>query len=345
MNSQGKILIIDDSEIAQKLLLTILEHENYEVKVANDAFQAFEVLTKFKPDIILLDIMMPKMDGYEFTKKIKCLDDFNSIPIILVTALNDQESKIKGLQAGAEEFISKPIDRIELLVRIKNLIKIKKYYDKLYYLNKHLEDIIQKKTEQLNFSYIEAIISLSRIVEDIYESGHNVSIKLSRCSTFFATQLKCDEDFISTLRYASTIYDIGKIKIPTEILFKKTPLTDDEWNIVKSHTEHGKNILKATSSPYLNMGSVIAHYHHENFDGTGYPQALKGKEIPIEARIIKICDTYIALRSSRPYRKAYSHEESVNIILNGDNKTKPDHFDPEILSIFKEHHNKLNEIL
>jgi putative two-component system response regulator len=345
MDTTGKILVIDDSEITQKLLLTILEHENYEVKVANDAFQAFEVLTKFKPDIILLDIMMPKMDGYEFAKKIKQLDDLNSIPVIIITALNDQESKIKALQAGAEEFISKPIDRTELLARTRNLVKIKKYHDQLYYMNKHLEDIIHKRTEQLNFTYIEAIIALSRIADNIYENGDNTSIKLSRCSTFLAAQLRCDENFISTLRYASTIYDIGKIKIPTEILFKKTPLTDTEWNIIKSHTEHGKNILKATSSPYLKMGSVIAHYHHENYDGTGYPQSIKEKEIPLEARIMKICDTYVALRSNRPYRNAYSHEESINIVLNGDNKTKPEHFDPEILSIFKEYHNKLNEIL
>lgn len=344
MKISGKILIIDDSEIALKLLSTILEHENYEIRIAKDAFQAFEVLTKFKPDLILLDIMMPKMDGYEFTKRIKNLDDLKNIPIILVTALNDQESRIKGLNAGAEEFISKPIDRTELLIRTKNLIKMKKYYDELSNMNKFLEDTIKKRTEQLSYSYIEAIISLSRIVDGIYEDNSNISTKLSRCSTFLATQLGCDENFIGTLRYASTIYDIGKTKIPRDILYKKTPLTEDDWNLIKNHSEHGSNILKALSSPYLIMGSTISLYHHENFDGTGYPHAIKEHEIPLEARIIKICDIYIALRSNRPYRKAYTHEESINIILKGDNKTKPEHFDPAILLIFKDHHNKFNEI-
>jgi putative two-component system response regulator len=344
MKIPGKILIVDDSEVALKLLSTILEHENYEIRIAKDAFQAFEILTKFKPDIILLDVMMPKMDGYEFTKRIKSLDDLKSIPIILVTALNDQESKIRGLNAGAEEFISKPIDRTELLIRTKNLIKMKKYHDEISNINRFLEETIKKRTEQLNYSYIEAIISLSRIVDNIYEGNSNVSTKLSRCSTFLAAQLQCPENFISTLRYASTIYDIGKTKIPTEILYKSTPLNESDWDIIKSHTEHGKNILKAVSSPYLNMGSEIACHHHENFDGTGYPNAIKGSTIPLEARIIKFCDTYIALRSRRPYRDAYSHEKCIDIILKGDNKTKPDHFDPNILSIFKAQHNKFNEI-
>lgn len=344
MNLLGKILVVDDSDVALKLLSTILEHENYEIRMAKDAFQAFEVLTRFRPDIILLDIMMPKMDGYEFTKKIKSLDDLKNIPIILVTALNDQESKIRGLNAGAEEFISKPIDRTELLIRTKNLIKMKKYHDEISNINRSLEETIRKRTEQLNYSYIEAIIALSRIVDNIYEGNNNVSTKLSRCSTFLADQLECPEDFISTLRYASTIYDIGKTKIPTEILYKNTPLNEADWDIIKSHAGHGKNILKAISSPYLNMGSEIAFHHHENFDGTGYPNATKGDKIPLEARIVKFCDTYIALRSRRPYRKAYAHEECIDIILKGDNKTKPDHFDPDILSIFKAQHNKFNEI-
>ena len=344
MTMPEKILIIDDSEIALKLLSTILEHENYEIRIAKDAFQAFEVLTKFKPDIIMLDIMMPKMDGYEFAKRIKSLDDLKNIPIILVTALNDQESKLKGLSAGAEEFISKPIDRTELLIRTKNLIKMKKYHDELSNMNKFLEDTIKKRTEQLNYSYIEAIISLSRIVDDIYEDNSSISTKLSRCSTFMATQLGCDENFISALRYASTIYDIGKTRIPREILYKKTLLTEDDWGLIKKHSESGNKILKALSSPYLIMASIISLYHHENFDGTGYPHAIKEHEIPLEARIIKMCDIYIALRCNRPYRKAYTHEESINIILRGDNKTKPEHFDPDIMLIFKNQHNKFDEI-
>jgi putative two-component system response regulator len=344
MKIPGKILIIDDSEIALKLLSTILEHENYEIRIAKDAFQAFEVLTKFKPDIILLDIMMPKMDGYEFAKRIKDLDDLKNIPIILVTALNDQESKIKGLNAGAEEFISKPIDRTELLIRTKNLIKMKKYHDEVSNLNKSLEDTIQKRTEQLNYSYIEAIISLSRIIDSIYEGNSDISTKLSRCSTLLANQLNCRENFISTLRYARTIYDIGKTKIPYELLHKKTPLTEADWILIKNHSESGSNILKALSSPYLNIGSTISLYHHENFDGTGYPHAIKELEIPVEARIIKLCDIYLALRCNRPYREPYSHEASVNIIIKGDSKTKPEHFDPNILETFKNQHNKFNEI-
>lgn len=330
----GKILVIDDSPVAVKLLTTILSYEGYTIKAANDSDEAFELLNKYRPDLILLDIMMPKLDGYKVAEKIKQVDELKNIPIIMITALDNQESKIKGLQAGAEEFITKPFDRTELLIRVANLIKIKQYTDIIAEYNISLKKEVKKKTEELDFSYVEIVIALARIIDGIYESSGRQTARISRYSTLITKSLGTSEEFLKTIIYASTIYDIGKIRIPDEILYKKENLTDAEYNIIKKHTIFGKEILDSATSPYLNMAANISLFHHENWDTSGYPISIGGDSIPLEARIIKICDQYDALRCKRPHRNAFTHEQAVKIITQGDKKTIPEHFDPSVLEIF-----------
>lgn len=329
------VLVIDDSAIALKLYKTILRPEKYNVYTCASGKDGIFTASNKKPDVIILDVVMPEMNGFEVAKVLKNNKDTRSIPIIMVTSLDDKESRITGLKSGAEEFINKPVDRTELLVRVNNLMRIKSFNTLLENYNVALEKEVAEKTEKLKFSYVEAIIALSRAAEDIYENNDNHARRICRYSTELAKTLNLDKEFIDQLFYASPLYDIGKIRIPSTLLLKIKPLNNGEIGVIQSHTVKGFHILKSISSPYLMLGAMIALNHHERWDGTGYPNGLKCENIPLGARIVNICDQYDSLRSKRPYRPAFDHKEVLTILAKGDDRTEPTHFDPEILEAFK----------
>jgi len=342
--TKARILVVDDEAPNRKLLVAMLEAEGYSAYEATGGMQAVSLVQRDAPDLVLLDIMMPGMDGYEVTKQLKADAASSAVPIILVTALTDRDSRVRGLESGAEEFVTKPVDRHELRVRVRNLLRLKEYSDALSNLNRSLEAQIRERTRQLLTSYGEAVTTLTRAASYKDEQTGEHVARISFYSVDIAQALGLDEKFCRTIRYASPMHDVGKIGIPDAILQKPSPLDPKEWEVLKTHCALGARLLRGTTSPYLMMGAEIAAGHHERWEGGGYPDGLAGEDIPLSARITNICDQYDALRSERPYKPAYTHERATEIITIGDGRTMPLHFDPLVLEAFKRSTGRFRDI-
>ena len=330
-----EILIVDDDDRARRLLGSLLRGEGFKTMMAANGEEALKLAEEAQPALILLDLMMPGMSGFTVAEKLKANPGTKSIPIIVVSALEDRDSHIRGLEAGAEEYLTKPVDRIDLKIRVRNLLRLKELSDFLKNHNRILEDQVAARTKELQGSFIEAIYTLMRAAE--YrddETGAHVK-RISYYTRVLAEALGMDDEFCDTIFYASAMHDIGKIGIPDHILLKPGGFTPEEWEIMKTHTIVGSGILAGNVSPYLQMGEQIALAHHERWDGGGYPFGLAGDAIPLAARIMQLADVYDALRSKRPYKEAFDHAKSFDIITRGDGRTEPAHFDPAVLAAFE----------
>ena len=343
-DTRSRVLVVDDDAQTRHLLEVLLQSEGLETVLAENGQQALEVVKTFKPHLILLDLMMPGMTGFEVVKKLKRDPETRSIPVILVSALEDRASRLQGLKAGAEEFLTKPIDHTDLQIRVRNLLQLKKFNDFLESHNQILETKVQERTNALRESFVESIFTLIRSAEfRDDETGEHVK-RISHYSHELAKQMGLDKEFCDLIFYASPMHDIGKIGIPDHILLKTGSLERAEWTIMKSHTTIGAKILANNSSPYLKMGYDIALGHHERWDGSGYPGCLREEAIPLPARIMQLADVYDALRSKRPYKPAFEHAKAIDIILKGDGRTLPAHFDPAVLEAFRLRADTMEEI-
>ncbi len=327
----SRILIVDDHESNRKLLTTFLGQEGYCCETARDGETALQMMAEIKPDIVLLDIMMPGLDGFEVARRLKSQESTRHIPIIMLTALNDRESRIKGLNAGAEEFLNKPFDQLELRVRIRNLLKIKEYQDFLQDHNELLETQVKARTQELWETRLDIVRSLGRAAEyRDNETGMHI-IRMSKFSQSLALAIGQSRDWGEMILNASPMHDIGKVGIPDKILLKPGKLTPEEWEIMKTHTSIGAEILQAQRPSNLStMAASIAIAHHEKWDGSGYPNGLVGEDIPLEARIVALADVFDALTSERPYKKAWSVEDAVAEIR----KLSGSHFQPMLVEAF-----------
>jgi putative two-component system response regulator len=331
----ARVLVVDDEERNRRLLIAMLEAEGYSASEAADGAQALELARQNPPDIILLDVMMQDMDGYEVARALKSDAATHAIPVVMVTALDDRESRLRGLEAGAEEFVTKPVDRNELRIRVRNLLRLKEFSDFLADHNRILDAQVKERTRQLVSSYRETIATMTRAAAyKDEETGAHVA-RISFYTVELAQALRMDAEFCDTIHYASPMHDVGKIAIPDAILGKPGTFEPHEWEIMKTHAGLGAKLLRGSDSPYLVMGAEIAGGHHERWDGGGYPLGLKGEAIPLAARIMQICDVYDALRSKRPYKPAFPHEKALEIITVGDGRTLPSHFDPAVFDAFK----------
>jgi len=285
-----RILVVDDNPDMIELMRELLVSHGYEVITVPDAARAEVEVRRHPPDLILSDVVMPGRSGYELCHQMKEDPATRLIPFLLITGLSDREDKVKGIEAGADDFLNKPIFPAELFARVKSLLKLKEFTDEL----ETAESVL-------------CTLGLSVEARDPYTEGH--CERLSQRAAALGHHLGLDEDSIIALRRGGYLHDLGKIAVPDEILKKGSNLTPEEWQVMKRHPVTGENICKPLKS--LRLVLPIIRFHHEHSDGTGYPDGLHRDEIPLLPRILQVVDVYDALRTARPYKPALSHDQAA----------------------------------
>ncbi|HAV78530.1 MAG TPA: two-component system response regulator [Anaerolineae bacterium] len=317
------VLVVDDEYSGRQTLESILEGEGYNIEMAENGMQAIEKAKQLLPDVILLDVMMPGMTGFEVCQHIRNDPVLAEIPIIILTALDDRESLLNALKAGADDFISKPFDRFELRARLLGITRLNRYSKLIQERAK-----LQEANTQLLVAYEATIEGWTHALDlrDRETEGH--SRRVAELTVKLAQSYGMSEDEILHVRRGALLHDMGKIGIPDSILHKPGALTDEEWITMRKHPQFAYDMLNSVD--YLQTSLDIPYCHHEKWDGTGYPRGLKKNEIPIAARLFAIVDVWDALTSDRPYRAAWSKEDALTYIRDQSGK----HFDPQIVEIF-----------
>ncbi len=295
----AKILVADDEPAARSGLEVLLQRRGYEVISVEDGHAALEHCARFRPDLVLLDVVMPGLDGFTVCRRLKADPETRLTPVVLITGLSAAEDRIRGIDAGADDFLSKPVDRSELLARVGSLLRLKAYTDEL----EHAESVL-----------FSLALSLER--RDQYTHGH--CERLSNYSALLGERLGLEPEKITALRRAGIVHDIGKVVVPDAILLKHGPVTPDEEGIMRQHPIEGERICAPLKSFHLVL--PIIRHHHEKLDGSGYPDGLKGEQIPLTARILQIADVYDALATERSYRSALSSKEALKVMKDEVNK-------------------------
>ncbi|MCK9461233.1 MAG: response regulator [Proteobacteria bacterium] len=331
---RSRILVVDDEKKERELFVRLLEGKGYQTTAVPDGGSALEAVSAAPPDLILLDLRMPGIDGFEVTTRLKSAAATKSIPIIMVTGADDRESRIRAPECGVEEFLLKPIDRDELLPRVRNLLKLKQYGDLLAEHAKTSDRLVKNATIRLREAYRDITFTLTRAAEYRDEDTGAHVRRVANYTWEIASCLGLERTFLDEIFYAAPMHDVGKIGVPDSILLKAGSLTAEEWVLMRKHTEIGNNILAYGRTPFTKMGAEIALSHHERWDGTGYPKQLKGEEIPLSGRIMNICDQYDAMRSKRPYKPPFDHAKVMEILTKGDGRTMVSHFDPDVHGAF-----------
>lgn len=358
--SRPYILVVDDMRENTLILQNFLAPKGYQVAAAFSGAEALELVEKNPPDVILLDLMMPGMDGFTVCQRLKQDPRTRHIPVVVLTGMSEREANVKALEMGADDFMAKPFDSVVLDARIRSSLRSKALQDRIIEYqreleanNELLEQRIRERTAQLARTQQVTVFSLAKLAESRdTETGEHLD-RMRRYATEIAVELAASDKFrdvvtkvfVEALFESSPLHDIGKVGIPDQILLKPGKLSRDEFDVMKTHTQIGGDTLRAADleaggDSFLAMGRDIAYAHHEKWDGAGYPAGLKGTEIPLAARICALGDVYDALTSKRPYKEAFSHEKSRGIILEG----RGAHFDPDIVDAFLARERQFTEI-
>lgn len=350
MSKTTSILVIDDNALNLETITRRLGRDGYNTFRAESGAQAFKILENFVVDLVLLDVMMPEMDGYEVLDRLKQTQKWQHIPVVMVSALEEEESVVRCIEAGADDYLTKPVNTVLLRARVNNALNKKRLYDRdkqyqneLECYNQQLKHIVEIQVKEITSAQMAMIFATSKLAESKDpETGAHLDRMRIFCkilSEYLAKNNRFKEhitqDFIDCIYTASALHDIGKVGIPDNILLKPGKLTDKEWEVMRSHTTIGANTLRAVvqkhpGNSFIRMGIEIAESHHEKWDGSGYPYGLKGEAIPLSARILALADVYDALTSVRCYKESFSHEKSREIIVEGAGK----HFDPQVVEAF-----------
>lgn len=316
------ILVVDDVPENIDILKGILQSQ-YKVKVALNGKKALAITESSPPDLILLDIMMPDMDGYEVCRRIKKNSSTKDIPVIFVTAKSAETDEAEGFELGAVDYVKKPVSPLLVRARVKTQLA-------LYDQNRMLEKKVKQRTSELETTRLEIIRRLGRAAEfKDNETGLHV-IRMSYYSAHIARKAGMTEDDVYMLLNAAPMHDVGKIGIPDNIILKPGKLNDDEWDIMRTHPQIGADIIGNHSDGLLHLAREIALAHHEKWDGSGYPAGLAGEDIPFSGRIVAIADVFDALTTERPYKKAWPVEKAL-AVMEGNSGS---HFDPALVDVF-----------
>lgn len=331
--SKASILVVDDEISNLKLIRSILEADGYQsVLESGDPRNVLDLCQQNKIDLILLDINMPYMDGYQVMDQLVENLRHALPPVLVLTAQASSDFKKKAFDKGARDYVTKPFSIAEIQARVKNLLQVKLMHDQLENQNSSLELKVLERTNEIMHTRLEIVRRLGRAAEyRDNETGLHI-VRMSKISMLLGLSSGMDSYQADLLLNASPMHDIGKIGIPDNILLKPGKLDAEEWEVMKTHTTIGANILSGGDSDLLSMAAEIALSHHEKWDGSGYPHNLQGEEIPLVGRISAVADVFDALTSERPYKKPWSIEESVEFL----NAQSGKHFDPNLIKYFNE---------
>ena len=343
MNRKQRVLVVDDDNAVRDLLAMTIQFFGYETETARDGFEALAKI-HLDIDLILLDVQMPGMDGFEVARRIRSDPTVSDLPICMITGNTDRSDRLRAVEVGVNDFVGKPADETELRIRTASLLKQKEAQDQIKRYQEDLEQKVNHRTQALrkaleeiadaqrktNEAHLDTIRRLAIAAEYRDDDTANHIQRVSLISGLLAEKLHFPAGEVEIIREAVPMHDVGKIGIPDEILFKPGKLTDEEFDIMKRHTIIGGQILEGSPSEFLKAGEVIALSHHEKWDGSGYPKGLSGEDIPLWGRICAVTDVFDALLSSRPYKPAFPMEKVMGIMKEGRGK----HFDPALLDIF-----------
>lgn len=342
-NEKATIMLVDDTPANLMLLSEILNRQEYRVLTFPRGAMALEAACLNPPDLILMDIMMPEMNGFEVSRKFKEDPLLREIPILFISALDDIDDKVRAFSAGGVDYVIKPFKEAEVLARVETHLNLHRLQKELEKSNLYLEDLVRQKVKEISDLQLATIFALSCLAENRDDdTGHHINRTRIFCkllsqklfeSPYFPGQLT--RTFSENIYNAAPLHDIGKVGIPDTVLLKPGKLTPEEFEIMKNHVKIGVKTLediwrKHPNNEFINIGISLARSHHEKWDGSGYPEGLSGRSIPLSARIMALADVYDALRSKRTYKDSFSHEKSCGIIREGNGT----HFDPALVEAF-----------
>jgi putative two-component system response regulator len=349
----GDILVVDDNVSNLQVLSDMLKGQGYRVRQARSGEAALRAAGSKHPDLILLDIMMPEMDGYEVCRRLKADRDLGQIPVIFLSALSETEDKVKAFRAGGADYVPKPFQFEEVKARVETHLGLRRLQLETERYNLELQSLVEDQVKEIAESQMATIFALAKLAESRDdETGRHLEHVQQLCG-MLAGYLReqgefpdvLDDAYVDNVFHAAPLHDIGKVSIPDRILLKPGPLTAEEFEVMKTHTTMGARTLEAVRHEYshnsfIDMGVRIARSHHERWDGSGYPDGLAGNEIPLSARIMAVVDVYDAARSQRVYKKARPHEEVAGFILIEAGRQ----FDPRVVGAFRALEHKFNQI-
>jgi len=356
----SRILVVDDNEMNRDLLARRLNRQGHAVITASDGIAALDILNTSRIDLVLLDIMMPNMDGYQVLEKMKEDEYLSDLPVVMITAVDELDSAVKCIEMGADDYLTKPFNAILLGARINACLEKRQLRRQERKQRKQIEDLnlfltarVRQQVAEIASAQIGAIFAMSKLAESRDpETGEHLDRMREYCRQLAQELSKkpeystyIDKSYVENIYSASPLHDIGKVGVPDAILSKPGKLTDEEWVIMKTHPIIGAETLREVDrehpgNAFIQTGIEIAASHHEKWDGSGYPYGLSGKDIPLSARILALGDVYDALTSKRCYKEAWPHEKAVEMIREGEGK----HFDPDVIGAFLNIHDEFVKI-
>ncbi|MEI8201055.1 MAG: HD domain-containing phosphohydrolase [Eubacteriales bacterium] len=341
--NSARIMVVDDTPANLEILEELFNAKGYRVSSFPRGDMALLSAEKDPPDLIFLDIMMPLMDGFEVCRRLKSNEKLRDIPVIFISALDDTANKVKAFSHGGVDYVTKPFQEEEVLSRMETHLKLRKVQTELERYNRQLEVLVQEKVREITESQMATLVAMSNLSEFRDETtGRHIertrvfcrmlAVQLSAGSPYAAV---ITPSFIQDIYFSAPLHDIGKIGIPDNILLKPGRLLPEEFEVMKTHVSLGMQTLQKVLEQYpqnsfVNMGVLLTKHHHEKWNGNGYPDGLAGEDIPLPARIMAVADVYDALRSRRPYKEGFSHEEAAGIIREESGQ----HFDPVLVDAF-----------